>query len=250
MPLMMAIPYFSKNDRIAQLASGKASALTNGVDSGQSPWDKFHFIKPFAEAIRDRLTMYFDVTGNMRKPKMIAVTGCTVGAGASTIAAGLAASLSEIGEGKVLLVDMSGSQGTAHPFYEGAPALSLSKAMHLPPANTYQGSAVPENNLFVVRTESPASGTNCVGLRRMMPELKASEFDFIVFDLPPLGQTRPTALIAGMMDKVLLVVEAEANTRSEVKRGYYDLVDASADIAMIFNKAKQHGPKALVGSSL
>ena len=41
------------------------------------------------------------------KPKLVAVTDCSRRAGASTLAGGLAAALSETGDGKVLLVDMN-----------------------------------------------------------------------------------------------------------------------------------------------
>jgi Mrp family chromosome partitioning ATPase len=81
----------------------------------------------------------------------------------------------------------------------------------------------------------------------MMPELKASDFDYVIFDMPPLGQTKPTATLAGLMDKTLVIVEAEANNRSDVRRGYRELMDAGADVSMVFNKAKFHGPKAILG---
>jgi succinoglycan biosynthesis transport protein ExoP len=257
MPLMMSIPYYTKRQRLKSMrpmGAGKATKALQEIESGRGPWEKSHFIHPYAEAVRDRLMMYFEATGNIRKPKLIAVTGYSVGAGTSTVAAGLASSLSEIGEGKVLLVDMSGSQGAAHPFFDGEPAVSITKALRLPgltngAANSLTKTEIGENrNLVVARADSPAGGITSIGLRRLMPELKASEFDYIVFDMPPLGQTKPTATVAGMMDKVLVVVEAETNTRSDVRRGYRDLVQAGANASVLFNKARTHGPKALAGS--
>ena len=53
-----------------------------------------------------------------------------------------------------------------------------------------------------------------------MPNLKASDFDYIIFDMPPLTETSPTWGMAAFMDKVLLVVEAEKNNRDLLKRGY------------------------------
>jgi succinoglycan biosynthesis transport protein ExoP len=253
MPLMMSIPYYTKKQRLKSMrpmGAGKATKALQEIESGRGPWEKSHFIHPYAEAVRDRLMMYFEATGNIRKPKLIAVTGYSVGAGTSTVAAGLASSLSEIGDGKVLLVDMSGSQGAAHPFFDGEPAVSITKALRLPGlTNGITKTEVGENrNLVVARADSPAGGITSIGLRRLMPELKASEFDYIVFDMPPLGQTKPTATVAGMMDKVLVVVEAETNTRSDVRRGYRDLVQAGANASVLFNKARTHGPKALAGS--
>ncbi len=59
---------------------------------------------------------------------------------------------------------------------------------------------------------SPNAGPAQLGLKKffdMMPNLKASDFDYIIFDMPPLSQTSPTWGMAAFMDKLLLVVEAE-----------------------------------------
>jgi succinoglycan biosynthesis transport protein ExoP len=252
-PLWLSIPFFSRRNRLKAcrpMGGGKATGLLKDSESDKAPWEQYHFMRPYAEAIRDRLCSYFDATGNIRKPKLIAVTGYSVGAGVSTLAGGLASALSEINDGKVLLVDMNGHNGAAHPFFDGRPALSLTKALRLPPAAPSVVPSLektPEERVYVARPESNSSMVSAVGLRRMLPELKASDFDYIVFDMPPIGQTRPTAALAGLMDKVLVVVEAEANARNDVRRGCRDLVEAGADFSMIFNKSKSHGPRALVG---
>jgi Flp pilus assembly CpaE family ATPase len=49
------------------------------------------------------------------KPKLVGVTGMSEEGGTSTLAAGLAASLSETNDGKVLLVDVNLGPGSA-PF--------------------------------------------------------------------------------------------------------------------------------------
>src|SRR4030095_5816508 len=59
-------------------------------------------MQPYHEALRDRLVNYFEVRQMTHKPKMIALTSCHEGAGVSSVAVGLAASLSEIGDGNVL----------------------------------------------------------------------------------------------------------------------------------------------------
>ena len=64
-----------------------------------APWDANHFVRPYAEAIRDRLNLYFERHQMTHKPKLIGVTGLTEGAGTSTLAAGLAAALSAVGDG-------------------------------------------------------------------------------------------------------------------------------------------------------
>jgi hypothetical protein len=52
--------------------------------------------------------------------------------------------------------------------------------------------------------------------------------------------------LAGYMDKVLLVVEAEKSTRESIKRAYSQLA-AKVDVSVIFNKSRSYGPKWLEG---
>jgi Mrp family chromosome partitioning ATPase len=83
----------------------------------------------------------------------------------------------------------------------------------------------------------------------MMPNLKASDFDYIIFDMPPLGQTSPTWGMAAFMDKVLLVVEAEKNNRDLIKRGYRKLVAERDNVAVVVNKTHSYVPKWLDAGS-
>jgi hypothetical protein len=64
--------------------------------------------------------------------------------------------------------------------------------------------------------------------------------------MPSLGNTSATLPLAGFMDKVLLVVEAEKSNRDAVKRAYTQLA-AKADVSVIFNKSRSYGPKWLEG---
>jgi hypothetical protein len=90
-----------------------------------APWDTKHFIRKYCESIRDRLIVSFQIRNMHHKPKMVAVAGFQ-GRRRLHSRGGLAAALSETGEGKVLLVDMNvGEAGEVHPFFEGRPAASL-----------------------------------------------------------------------------------------------------------------------------
>ena len=51
-----------------------------------------------------------------------------------------------------------------------------------------------------------------------MPKLKASDYDYIIFDMPPVSQTSVTARLAGLMDMVLLVIESEKTDRDVVQQ--------------------------------
>jgi uncharacterized protein involved in exopolysaccharide biosynthesis len=108
-PLLLSIPHFGRNGHSRlRLHNAGQEPLTVPQESASlniDPWDSEHFIRPFCEAVRDRLILEFEAKRMTYKPKLVAVTGISEGAGASTLAAGLAASLSELCNGRVLLVD-------------------------------------------------------------------------------------------------------------------------------------------------
>jgi len=79
----------------------------------------------------------------------------------------------------------------------------------------------------------------------MMPNMKASDFDYIIFDMPPLDQTSPTWGMAAFLDKLLLVVEAEKNNRDVIQRGYRKLVAERDNVAVVVNKTRSYVPKSL-----
>ena len=246
-PLMLSIP--NKNSR-----NGHSPRLPNGTSphvksperhhSNLAPWDGRHFMRPYCDAIRDRLGLYFELNNLTHKPKLVGVAGFSDAAGASTLAAGLAASLSETNEDKVLLVDVSLGPEDVHPFFKGKPAYSLAAALQ--PCTDISSAS---DNLYLATVASPTSGGLAqVGLKKffdMMPNMKASDFDYIIFDMPPLHQTSPTWGMAAFMDKLLLVVEAEKNSRDVIRRGYAKLTAERPNLAVVLNKTRSYVPKLL-----
>jgi polysaccharide biosynthesis transport protein len=251
-PVMLSIPYQGINGRPWLRLPWK-----NGQQAGKrtpdqskatlAPWEVEHFIRPYSEAIRDRLGLYFELHGVTHKPKLVGVTGFGEGAGTSTLAAGVAAALSEIGDGKVLLVDVNAANGEVHPFFAGRPASSLTAAIE--PQAAIASAA---DNLYLATITRSGNKSTHLGLKKffaLVPNLKASDFDYIIFDMPPINQTSPTIGLAALMDKVLLVVEAEKTNRDMVKRGYRELVGARADVAVVLNKTRSYGPNWLESGS-
>jgi len=47
------------------------------------------------------------------------------------------------------------------------------------------------------------------GFSVLMPKIKTSDYDYIIFDLPPVSQTSSSARLAGYMDLTVLVLESE-----------------------------------------
>jgi len=248
--LLLSIPY--ANGQFALPRNGSPTnpgALTTQRRRPKlAPWEAGHFIRPYCDAIRDRLGLYFELNQLTHKPKLVGVAAFSEEAGTSTLAAGLAASLSETNDGKVLLVDVNlGPQGV-HPFFKGKPAYPLTAALK---PQTEIASA--SENLYLATVGSSITGGLAqVGLKRffdMMPNMKASDFDYIIFDMPPLSQTSPTWGMAAFMDKLLLVVEAEKNNREVIKRSYSKLIAERNNVAVVVNKARSYVPKWLDSES-
>ncbi len=209
------------------------------------PWEPDHFIRRYAEVVRDRLILGFELKNLVHKPKLVAVTGVTGGEGTSTLASGLAAALSETGDGKVLLVDMTAKNPEMRRFIEGNAAGSLAEALE-----SGREVASPGENLYVVTGNTPNGTPRAIAPKRfydMMPALRASDFDYIIFDMPPVDQSGATLAISGHMDKVVLMVEADKSNQVAVKRVYEELVAAKADVAGVLNMASNSGPEWLQG---
>ena len=197
-PLLMSIPYLNLSRsplRLGNVTEGSEIASGEDPEEIRGTHDSGALLKPFCEAIRDRLGVFFQANNMSYKPKLVAVTGLGKNAGASTLAAGLAGALSESSEGKVLLVD----------------------------------------NLVSVK-----------GFYNMLAEFKRSDLDYVVFDMPALGDTSATLPLSGFMDTMLLVVEAGKSNRDAVKRAYTQLA-AKTSVSVVFNKGKSYGPKWLEG---
>ena len=240
---MLSIPDARLRSGPSQNRNGSALVVKDSKRANLAPWDADHFVRAYCEAIRDRIGLYFELHQLTHKPKLVGVTGLSEATGTSTLAAGLAAALSETGDGKVLLVDVNLGPEHVHPFYRGKPAHSLKTALR-----SADGLASVADNLYLATVAPPNAGPAQLGLKKffdLMPNLKASDFDYIIFDMPPLSETSPTVGMAPFMDKVLLIVEAEKDKRDVVKRGYRALVTSRDNVSVVFNKARSYVPKWL-----
>jgi succinoglycan biosynthesis transport protein ExoP len=266
LPLFMTIPQLRINGKRTALGGkkirllsgpGQSSDSVNGVTSSAlqrasksssagdlAAWDPRHLLRPFSEALRDRLITYFEVKNLTHKPKLIAVTACGKNAGVSTVAAGLAASLSETGEGNVLLVDMNVENGSATHFRRGDLACDIDDALE----TQKRENAQVQDNLYVVTESSEGEQMPSILPKRfknLVPKLKASDFDYIIFDMPPVSQISVTPRLAKFMDMVLMVAESEKTSVHVIKRAHALLSESKANVGLVLNKTRQYVPKLL-----
>lgn len=192
-PLLLSIPYFDRDlhSRL-RLSNGRDDESLRSFDETDTlnvmPGEIDDLIQPFCTALRDHLLFQFEFNNQAHQSKLIGVTSLAKGAGASTLATGLANSLSETCDGNVLLVD---KQFDPRRFYD------------------------------------------------LLSEFRASDFRYIVFDMPSLSQHGPTVAMGAYMDKVVLVVEAQKSDRDAVKRAYAQLAAANANVSTVFNKSRK-----------
>jgi polysaccharide biosynthesis transport protein len=201
-------------------------------------------LQPFFDTLRDRLFHFFEIHEMTHKPKLVAVTGCHKEAGASTVAAGLAASLSETGEGNVLLVDMNSEGGTARHFFQGKPRLSLLDVLD----DGRKAEAQVQDKLYVVEEcDLKAEVPRGIPKRfyQLMPRLKLSDYDYIIFDMPEMSQTSITPRVGRFMDMVLLVAEAEKTNAERLRQATELLTESGANVGAVLNRVRNHVPQRL-----
>lgn len=248
-PLFLSIPDVSRNGARKRWSRAAKAEIGNSMKTGEptleiAPWSTNHSLRSFYEALRDRIVVYFDVKNVVHNPKLVAVTSANRGAGVTTMAMGLAASLSETGEGNVLLVDMNAEQGAVHQFYKGKPGCHLDDAF----VKEKRGGALMQDNLYVVSERSQGDKLPRILPKRfntLLPKFKASDYDYIIFDMPPVTQTSVTPRLSGFMDMVLLVVEAEKTDQEVVRRANSLLKESKANVIAVLNKTRKYVPEKL-----
>jgi uncharacterized protein involved in exopolysaccharide biosynthesis/Mrp family chromosome partitioning ATPase len=244
-PLFLAIPAFGRKqlNGSARLLNGANGHGANGHDRSTLVANgKAHPLQLFHETLRDRLIAYFESVNLTHKPKLVAVTGLGRNGGVTTTATGLAQSLSETGGGNVLLVDMNVDQGVAQQFLKGQEVRG-SDQLH----DLRDHAHFPEK--AAVATDQPSnyqlSRNMPQRFSRLVPKLKASDFDYIIFDMPPVTQVSITPRLAGFMDMVLLVVESEKSDTDLVQRAAALLTDSRTHVGVVLNKTRRYIPAGL-----
>lgn len=264
-PLQMVIPRFSRRSQKLRRRSyrKKQKALIKkgklpAIDSKEPPpWEMLPGMRPYFEAMRDAVVDDFEIRNLTRKPKLVAVAGCESGSGVTAIAGGLAGTLSEIGDGKVLLVNMHKDGAETRYFHGGRLKHSLNELLEL----ENQDDAKVQENLYLAdgtrkETKSPESTSDSSlplppltnphvtpkFFSHMAPRLKASDYDYIIFDMPPFDQLSATPRLARYMDTVLVISESEKTPKQALKRIGEALKQSHTHFQVILNKYRNYIP--------
>ena len=235
--------YFDEeaHEEHARKANNRA---TSALDINRLSRDITSPLYPYYEALRDRLVGFFESRNLTHSPKLIGLTGLGESPGVTTLAAGLASCLSKTEDGNVLLVDMTLGQESSRQYSKGKEICDLDEALET------NESAQIEGNLYVVKETSKNENTNLPRLlpkrfNHIVPKLKASDFDYIIFDMPEVSPISVTPRLAGYMDAMLMVVESEKTDSSVLKQATQLMEQSNSNLGVVLNKTKQHAPKFL-----
>jgi len=262
LPFFISIPQLDRAGKAHRLKNKKEVALlagqsgeTNGAGEGEQAlapqingtmayWDERPSLRPFYETLRDRLMTYFEMINLTHKPKLVGVTSCNAGAGVTSTAAGLASALSETGDGNVLLVNMTDRDGEAHHFYKGKLNHGLDEVLE----KSTRGDSMVQDNLYVAREQPADQKLPRILPRRfshLLPKMKASDFDYIIFDMPPVSQISITPRVARFMDMVLLVIESEKTDGGAARVAANMLSETKTNVGIVLNKSRSYVPRRL-----
>ena len=267
LPLQLVIPRFGKGSqrklrrlyRKKQKALAKSNGLPTPSEKEPPPWEMLPGMRSYYESLRDAVVDDFEIRKLTKKPKLVAVAGCESGSGVTSIAGGLAGTLSEIGDGKVLLVDMHHGGAETQYFHGGQLKCGLSDLLD----SENQEDAKVQENLYL------ADGLRCgvipheEGLEiqkppttpqqritpkffsNMAPKLKASDYDYIIFDMPKIDRMSVTMRFARFMDTFLVVAESEKTPRETLRRVSDSLKQSGTHFKVILNKHRSYIPNQI-----
>jgi polysaccharide biosynthesis transport protein len=249
LPVFAAVPDFGRNGH-SQLKVSDSTAIQKRDETWAGgeipPWEEADPMLPYYEALRDHVVMsYGDDT---HKPKIVGLTSCDRRAGVTRLATGLAAALSRDVQRSVLLIGLEKNKVSVSAFEKGRPAEGLgTEELNGQLDGGEAGQAIVRKDLqSLVTTGRNLAGASVVqSFSDLMPRLKVSNYDYIIFDLPPISQTSGSIRLASQMERTLLVVEAERTSKEKIKAAKEILGRAKTQLATVLNKTHSYGPKTL-----
>ncbi|MEG4029298.1 MULTISPECIES: polysaccharide biosynthesis tyrosine autokinase [unclassified Microcoleus] len=217
-PLLGAIP-LDKNARKLPPSIANAYAYIEGKEGNKK------IAAEFIEAFDSLYTNIRFLSSN-RTISSVAIGSATVGEGKSTVALNLAHVAALAGQ-RVLLVDANLHSPSLHLLLELPNVKGLSNLLdHKNEPNEIIQRSHLEDNLFVLTAGLPNPGTArrlaSSQMQYLMEELQA-KFDLVIYDTPPLVDSKDTNFLAARTDGILMVVAIQQVPFSVVKKVFSQL---------------------------
>lgn len=203
---------------------------------------------PMAEAYR---TLRTNIQRHTRSKaiRSILIASAAQGEGRTQTVANLAVILSAIEGNKTLLIDADLRHPKLHEIFEVEESPGLSELLH----GTAQLETVIRptriGNLKMISSGQPVKGSAELfyspRLAEALETLK-TQYDFLLFDSPPVIPYTDAVILAGHVGGIILVVRAR-DTRREVVRRAKDLLNRSEEkfIGVILNRVEHVIPRSI-----
>ena len=146
---------------------------------------------------------------------------------------------------------MNTADGRTHSFYRGKPGCGPSEVEF--PAN---GEETEPKEAFIQglplakvspdqRKQDRLAKLLPPSFNHLVPKLKATEYDYIVFDMPRVSPRSVTPRLSGQMDVVLMVIESERTGQQRASRAMALMREARATVVAVLNKCRNYVPARL-----
>ena len=191
-----------------------------------------------AEQFRKLKTQIFNVSPN--PPRVILVTSTTPDEGKTMVAFNLALSISQEIQKRAILVDVDLRK----------PSVLFKKHKATRGLSNYLSNRIPlaeilirfqENFWIIPAGPSSKRSPELIGTRRMTELLTSlrefGEDTYSIIDSPPVLSTSEPAMLAKMVDAVILVVRADQTPRESLRRAAQN-IDRQKIIGLVFNQAE------------
>jgi uncharacterized protein involved in exopolysaccharide biosynthesis len=230
-------PRLKKNYQIARLAGD----VTVWIYMVQSIRESF-------ENIRDRLAAGIgekraEENPSARKPFVLAVTSAYRGEGVTSVATGIAYTVSLFDEQNVLLVDSN----LHHPDTDSVSGLNRPPGLYeISVRRPDLADTADVNTLFQEKSPQLPQVMSSETYKTLIPSVEKMDYQLIVLDLPSIYEGASATKTAAMADGVLLVVESEGVRREVVVKVKDKLERAGANLmGVVLNKQRFYIPKWL-----
>jgi capsular exopolysaccharide synthesis family protein len=249
LPVVAAIPFLpSQSLLLSGLPMPALQSMTNSFSSTRKKGH--HNLLEYAGCSESLQECLIQAPGDTAHALCtLAVTSAHSGEGVSTVVSHIAGMLAGQGNGRVLIVDANLAHPGQHLKFGGklSPGLADILSNGKVHAGVIQRSRVENIDLMAAGEGAVNLGRSAVqkSLADLLPAFRR-EYSHIIFDVPALQDNAAGAQLAGAMDGVILVVEAES-TRWEVAQQARDrLLEASANVlGVILNKRRFYLPEWL-----
>ena len=194
----------------------------------------------FAAEQYQGLRLTIERLSRSRDVRIIAISSPVAGDGKTLTSINLAAALARGADDRVLLIDADLRRPSLGPMLDiGREHRGLSDAL-ADPAFTFTGAiqSTPLANLSVLTAGTPRSGISellrSAALEAMLRDARR-QYAYVVIDTPPLLPVFDSALLAKLVDGVLLVVSANQTPRKLLGEAL-NLLDPERVLGIVFNR--------------